>query len=240
MLILIRIYYKQKQKKFILKNKELTEKLFLMNDLQKIQFKSINLDKNKNGSTKVLGKGASSVVYSGTYNNNKVAIKEVNLSDNYQNELLTEILILKNLSHENITKYYGYSMDYIGNFYIVTELCLLGTLDKYLSKNNLTIQEKYKIIMDICDGINYLHSLSTPIIHRDLKPQNILLNEYSIPKISDFGISKYSNEKLGVVTQDQKGTPVYQSPEQFPQNNKPNVGKHSDVYSFGNIIYEIL
>jgi serine/threonine protein kinase len=67
-----------------------------------------------------------------------------------------------------------------------------------------------------------------------------ILYQNLIPKISDFGISKYSNEKLGVITQEQKGTPVYQSPEQFPQNNKPNVGTHSDVYSFGNIIYEIL
>ena len=77
-------------------------------------------------------------------------------------------------------------------------------------------------------------------IHRDLKPQNILLNEHLTPKISDFGISKYSNEKLGKITLEQKGTPIYQSPEQFPQDNKQIVGKHSDVYSFGNIIYEIM
>ena len=107
-------------------------------------------------------------------------------------------------------------------------------------KNKLTIQQKYKIILDICKGIDYLHSLSTPIIHRDLKTPNILIDENLNPKISDFGISKYLNEKLGIVTQDQKGTPIYQSPEQFPQVNKPIVGKPADVYSFGNIIYEIM
>jgi eukaryotic-like serine/threonine-protein kinase len=240
MLILIRIYYKQKQKKFILKNKELTEKLFMMNDLQKIQFGSIKLDKNKNGTSKILGKGASSIVYSGEYNNKKVAIKEVHIGSGFEDSLLTEILLLKNLEHENIIKYYGYSIDFIGNFYIITELCKMGSLDSYITKNNLTIQEKFNIILSICDGINYLHSLSSPIIHRDLKPQNILLNEHLTPKISDFGISKYSNDRLGVITQEQKGTPIYQSPEQFPQENKPNVGKHSDVYSFGNIIYEIV
>jgi serine/threonine protein kinase len=223
-----------------LKNKELTEKLFMMNDLQKIQFSSIILDKNKNGSTKIIGKGASSIVYSGIYKNNKVAIKEVNIGNNFEDSILTEILLLKNLQHENIIKYYGYSIDYIGNFYVITEFCVNGPLDSYFQRNALTIQEKYKIIMQICDGINYLHLLSTPIVHRDLKPQNILLNENVIPKISDFGISKYSNEKLGVITQDQKGTPIYQSPEQFPQDEKPNVGKHSDVYALGNIIYELL
>jgi predicted Holliday junction resolvase-like endonuclease len=45
--IIVCIYNKQKQKKYILKNKELTEKLFMINDLQKIQFSSIKLDKEK-------------------------------------------------------------------------------------------------------------------------------------------------------------------------------------------------
>jgi serine/threonine protein kinase len=38
----------------------------------------------------------------------------------------------------------------------------------------------------------------------------------------------------------QKGTPCYQSPEQFPQSGKPIVGKPADVYCFGSIIYEII
>ncbi len=42
------------------------------------------------------------------------------------------------------------------------------------------------------------------------------------------------------MTQDQKGTPIYQSPEQFPQREKTPVGKHSDVYALGSIIYELV
>jgi uncharacterized membrane protein YqiK len=121
-IIVLYLKNKQKQKKYILKNKELSEKLFMMNDLQKIQFSSIILDKNKKGSTNIIGKGASSIVYSGVYKNNKVAIKEVQIGQNFEDNLLTEILLLKILHHENIIKYYGYSIDYIGNFYVITEL----------------------------------------------------------------------------------------------------------------------
>jgi serine/threonine protein kinase len=82
-----------------------------------------------------------------------------------------------------------------------------GSLDKHLK--NLTILQKYEILINIASGMDYLHSNSPPIVHRDLKPQNILLNDKFEGKISDFGISKYFNSSLQS-TQTQKGTPTYQ------------------------------
>jgi serine/threonine protein kinase len=81
----------------------------------------------------------------------------------------------------------------------------------YNKKNKLTLKQKYSILIDICSGMCFLHSKTTPIIHRDLKTQNILLNDKLEAKISDFGISKLFNENL-VSTSIQKGTPSYQSP----------------------------
>jgi serine/threonine protein kinase len=92
-------------------------------------------------------------------------------------------------------------------------------------------------ILLIKKGMNYLHNREYSIIHKDLKPENILLDEYLNVKITDFGVSNYEDVKI---TQNGQGTPLYQSPEQFPQKNKPLVGKYSDVFSFGCIIYEIL
>jgi hypothetical protein len=160
------IFLLKKQKKFMNKNKELTEKLLLISDLEKINFKKLKFKKN-NGSFEIIGKGSSSIVYLGYYNNKNVAIKEVNLKM-YQDTLLTEIIILKNLKFKNIIKYWGFSVDNIGNFYIITEYCSNGSLDNYIINNKLTIQEKYNIILNISDGIHYIHSKSTPIIHRGI------------------------------------------------------------------------
>ena len=43
---------------------------------------------------------------------------------------------------------------------------------------------------DLAQGLYYLHS--NGIIYADLKPSNVLLNEYSNLKLSDFGLAKKS------------------------------------------------
>ena len=55
---------------------------------------------------------------------------------------------------------------------------------------------KYKvlhIIKEICNGINYIHSLG--IAHRDIKPENILIHGNGQVFISDFGSAEYLYEQ---------------------------------------------
>ena len=54
-------------------------------------------------------------------------------------------------------------------------------------------KERYKIIKGICEGLHYLHENS--IVHLDLKPANILLDDNMVPKICDFGLSRWFNEQ---------------------------------------------
>jgi serine/threonine protein kinase len=49
---------------------------------------------------------------------------------------------------------------------------------------------RYKIIRGICEGLQYLHN-EKHILHMDLKPANILLDDFMVPKITDFGISRH-------------------------------------------------
>jgi tRNA A-37 threonylcarbamoyl transferase component Bud32 len=194
-LIIIILYTKRQKKKFMTKNKELTEKLFMISDLQKINFNLIKFKKNKLGSSVVIGEGASSKVYLAKYSNTKVAIKELN-STSLDDCLITELILLKNLNHENVIKVFGYTIDFIGNIYIVSEYLNRGSLKEFMKENQLSIFDKFEIIFQIVNGIYYLHSFEKSIIHRDLKTDNILMNisnEGMTAKISDFGISKISN-----------------------------------------------
>ena len=85
----------------------------------------------------------------------------------------------------------------------------------------------------------YLHSHN--IIHKDLKPGNILLDDFLLPKICDFGLSKINQQgqenNLTKTGLDIKGTPKYMAPEVWA---KLDYGKPCDVYGFAIILYEIM
>lgn len=87
----------------------------------------------------------------------------------------------------------------------------------------------------VCEALDYAHRQG--IIHRDVKPQNILLAPDGTVKVADFGIAR----ALAAVTITQPGvvlgTVQYLSPEQA--RGAP-VGRTSDLYSLGVVLFEML
>jgi serine/threonine protein kinase len=70
------------------------------------------------------------------------------------------------------------------------------------------------------------------IIHRDLKPDNIFLDEAWEPKIADFGFSKVVDPGISLNQSDAFGTPIYQAPEIF-EEQECQYGYPVDVYAYG-------
>jgi hypothetical protein len=90
----------------------------------------------------------------------------------------------------------------------------------------------------IAEAIHFAHQRGT--LHRDLKPQNVLIDAADRPRITDFGLAKQTQREssltqTGVVM----GSPSYMPPEQATGRHD-QVGPHSDVYSLGAILYELL
>ncbi|CAN6340933.1 unnamed protein product, partial [Urochloa humidicola] len=160
---------------------------------------------------RAIGRGGFAVVYKGLLRNGTIAVKKLfQTLDVDEKKFNQEIDSLMRVKHKNIVRFLGYCADTQGEMWkhegknVMAEerqrlLCFeflpKGGLDKYISdaSGGLQWRTRYQIIRGICEGLHYLHEHK--IVHVDLKPANILLDSYMVPKIADFGLSKFFGEK---------------------------------------------
>ena len=91
---------------------------------------------------------------------------------------------------------------------------------------------------DIAQALAFLHA--NGIIHRDLSSNNVLLIAGSRAKVTDFGMSKFTDlnaTHLSTMTQC-PGTPAYMSPEALDES--PVYTEKLDSFSFGVLLVQIL
>lgn len=147
-----------------------------------------------------------------------------------------ECEVLERLRHPNIVHLYDKGFDDENEvFFIVLEFVDGEGLDEVIKKNNLTKEDKEKVVEQIFDALEYAHNQG--VLHRDLKTANIMLDRNNCVKLIDFGISKIINALSEQYTLVQSMTMKYASPEQ-------KLGKAldyaSDIYSLGIVLYELL
>ena len=90
---------------------------------------------------------------------------------------------------------------------IFTEYMAGGSLDKLLwsRQNQLTWLERMRLLLDICEGVAFLHLIHKSL-HRDLKSPNVLLTLASESgglrraKLADFGTSRRVRTKKKMYT----------------------------------------
>ncbi|MFC1569374.1 serine/threonine protein kinase [bacterium] len=156
-----------------------------------------------------------------------------------------EIRVHSCLNHPNIIQYIDSGIHQNKPFYII-EYANHGDLNRrfFESGGVLPIETVLQYMTRICEGLVYLHHLEEPVVHRDLKPENILLkivNDETIPKITDFGIAKpYAKASGSSLTKvgDKKGTILFMSPEQILSCK--DVDHRCDIYAMGVILYYML
>jgi serine/threonine protein kinase len=184
---------------------------------------------------KTLGQGGMSTVYlcKNTRLGNLWAIKEVKKELKGQIDLLAEPNILKNLSHPGIPRVVDifYRED---NLYIVEDYIEGETLQDYIKRNSsIESKETTRIVLSICDIIEYLHSFNPPIIYRDLKPSNIMITPKGRVVLIDFGISRVykQGEDKDTICMGSKG---YAAPEQY---GIEQTCTQTDIYGIGAVMY---
>ena len=151
---------------------------------------------------KLIGRGSSARVYSGSFGNEPVAIKMcisqqgremyLGVKNAGLNDLEREVGCLMTARHPNIVRFYGVCQ-FTDGMGIITELCEMSLAQRIqcLQKQRKSFSNvrtsMLNIMVEIVEGVSALHSKG--IVHGDLKPENILLDSNDVAKLCDFGLS---------------------------------------------------
>jgi len=192
----------------------------------------------------VLGEGGMGVVYRAVRDDlGSVAalkiLRDAWLSPARRERFASEQRTLAQLNHPSIAHLYDANSLPDGTPWFVMEYVEGSPLTEYCRAHASSLAERIRLFRAVCEAV--LHAHTHAIIHRDLKPSNILVKEDGSVKLLDFGIAKHLEAVESPADRTRTGlrlmTPAYAAPEQMRGDR---VGLHTDVYSLGIILYELL
>ncbi len=198
-----------------------------------------------------IGEGGCGVVYMAEQEEavrRRVALKVIKLGMDTKAVIArfeAERQALARMEHPNIARVLDAGATTAGRPFFVMELVRGIRITEYCDQNNLSTEQRLRLIINVCHAIQHAHQKG--IIHRDIKPSNILVTLHDgqpVPKVIDFGIAKATQGRLTEQTlftafEQFIGTPAYVSPEQAEMSGL-DIDTRSDIYSLGVLLYELL
>jgi len=189
----------------------------------------------------VLGFGNYGVVMKGVYKNHTLAIKQMNKTDDEQENrrIFTDLKILRDSNNcRYIVKYYGYIITYdrVHIYMEVMAMCLEKLYKEHLKPKNIFIPEEIlgQVTISVVRALKYLKD-THKVIHRDVKPSNILIDWNGNVKLCDFGIAGKLIDSWAHTSS--VGCRGYLAPERFNVRIKYDV--RVDIWALGISLIEL-
>ncbi|KZO99032.1 kinase-like protein [Calocera viscosa TUFC12733] len=153
------------------------------------------------------------------------------------------------LSHPNVLELYGISAHGAYKFALVSPWMEYGDVTGYI--RTYPHVKRSALVLDIIQGLSYLHSLRPPIVHGHLTGKNVLIRPTGKACLAHVGLAAVwldQVESAGDSAEDSCVSPVYAlrwlSPERvMPEHYGLTVPSsfipEADIYAFGMVVYEI-
>jgi|UniRef100_A0A2N9FQQ6 5'-AMP-activated protein kinase catalytic alpha subunit len=166
----------------------------------------------------------------------KVVGKEKVIKVGMMEQIKREISVMKMVKHQNIVELHEV-MASKSKIYFAMELVRGGELFSKIAKGRLKEDLARVYFQQLISAIDFCHSRG--VYHRDLKPENLLLDEEGNLKVTDFGLSAFTEHlKQDGLLHTTCGTPAYVAPEVI--GKKGYDGAKADLWSCGVILYVLL
>lgn len=187
------------------------------------------------------GEGGNSLVYAGTMQGEKVALKFlIQDDDSKKARFIAEYLNVQKLPNSpGIVRYVTFDCLRLDNDHTVPVI-VMKLYDSSLkhpwpeeAKNEQRFLQIFNFLRDTLDLIH-----QSGIIHRDIKPENILVDGDELV-LTDFGIAAYDPAQFLVRADTETGellrNRLFSAPEQ--ENDGVNAHETMDIYAMGQVLH---
>lgn len=201
-----------------------------------------------------LGRGGMGIVRTGWQVplGREVAVKQLKASagDKAEQALVDEAAITGALEHPNIPPVHFLGRDDGGRPLLVMKridgVAWSALLDdeehpRWRSVVGSRLDWNLGVLMQVANAVHFAHTHG--FVHRDLKPENVMLGEFGEIYVLDWGIAAridaLATKRQEAGRAELVGTPAYVAPEMIDMRVGP-VGRRTDVYLLGGILYHVL
>ncbi|KIJ59932.1 hypothetical protein HYDPIDRAFT_99722, partial [Hydnomerulius pinastri MD-312] len=152
------------------------------------------------------------------------------------NQVIREILTWSKLKHAHILPLLGVidesnSASVQQDLHLISPWMFFGTANQFLRKRPEA--DLSNIVSELCGisaGLVYMHENN--VVHGDIKGDNILISNYGVPYIADFGLSRLQVTSAAATNTSRKGTLRWMARELLGHERVSPTAK-SDVWAFG-------
>ena len=139
-----------------------------------------------------------------------------------------DIDLLKGLEHPGLPRYYEQFQNE-RMLCVVREYIEGEPLNVYAGSRQLSVTDIVRMVQQLCDILQVLHTHVPPVIHRDIKPENIIVRPDGGVVLIDFDISRTVKQSADADTVF-FGTRGYAPPEQYGFGQTDS---RTDIYALG-------
>ncbi|KAK4492440.1 hypothetical protein RD792_003248 [Penstemon davidsonii] len=158
------------------------------------------------------------------------------------NSCLLVIRQLGRIRHENLIPLRAFYQGKRGEKLLIYDYLPNRTLydllhESIAGKPVLNWARRHKIALGIARGLAHLHGLETPITHGNIRSKTILVDDFFVARLNEFGLDKIMVPSVADEIVTLSKSDGYKAPE-LQKMNKCN--SRTDVYTFGILLLELL